>query len=222
LPYISNTSSAGYMQHKKGWQDFSLDLKYRLWQHQISQLRFTAFATAGFSVPAGSYAPDFLPYSIGLGAKTAQLRLIGHLQWHHLFTTLQTGYVAKSNIKVDRTSYYNEGWHYSNEMPVPDVWDGAIHAGYDHPHFRAEAHFTWSQATTGSDIRLYDMPYPFNRMNRSTVGLYALWRVPHIRNLAITANADQTVSGRNVGKSFAWTSGLQYVFTLPKNNTHEK
>lgn len=224
LPYISNTSDAGTMQHKKGWQDFSMALKYRLWQHKFGHMRLSTFATAGFSVPVSNYPPDFLPYSIGLGAKTAQLRLIGHLKFdNHLFATAQTGYIAKSKIEVDRTSYYNEGWHYSNEMPVPDVWDGAVHAGYDHPHFRAEAHFTWMQGTSGSDIRRYDMPYPFNRMNMTTVGVYALYRVPGLRNLAVTANADQTLSGRNVGKAFAWMGGIQYVFSLPKkNNTHEK
>ncbi|KAA2245256.1 hypothetical protein F0L74_04645 [Chitinophaga agrisoli] len=223
LPYISNTSNAGTMAHKKGWQDFSMDVKYRFLQLQRKGMRYSAFANAGFSVPASSYVPDFLPYSIGLGAKTAHLRLINHLQWRNrLFTTIQTGYTAKSKITVDRSSYYNDGWHYSHEMPVPDVWDGAVHAGYDHPHFRADAHFTWSQSTSGSDIRRYDMPYPFNRMNMTTAGVYALWRLPGFRDLAVIGNAEQTLSGRNVGKAFAWMGGLQYVFTLAKKDTDEK
>lgn len=217
LPYISNTSDAGTMAHKKGWQDLSMALKFRIWEHTSKHLRFTTFATAGFSIPVSDYVPDFLPYSIGLGAKTAHLRLIGHLKWdNHLFATAQTGYTGKSNITVDRSTYYNEGWHYSNEMPVPDVWDGAVHAGYDHPYFRADVHFAWMQGTSGSDIRRYDMPYPFNRMNMTSAGVYVLYRLPGIRNLAVTANADQTLSGRNVGKAFAWMAGLQYVFSLPK------
>jgi len=222
LPYIRNSSSAGTMAHKKGWQDFSMAAKYNFFSHQWKIMRYQAFVTAGFSLPASDYVPDFLPYSIGLGAKTAHIRLINHLKFrNHLFFTAQTGFTRKGKITVDRSTYYNDGWHYSNEMPVPDVWDGAVHAGYDHPHFRADVHFNWSQSTSGSDIRRYDMPYPFNRMNMTTAGIYALWRLPGFRDLAITANADQTLSGRNVGKSFSWMGGLQYVFTLSKKDKHE-
>src|SRR5882757_7767120 len=35
LPYISNSSSAGYMARKKGWQDFSMALKFRIWEHKL-------------------------------------------------------------------------------------------------------------------------------------------------------------------------------------------
>src|SRR5580765_8067183 len=31
VPYIDNSSDAGTMMGKKGWQDLSLDLKYLLW-----------------------------------------------------------------------------------------------------------------------------------------------------------------------------------------------
>ncbi len=214
LPYINNSSDAGFMAAKKGWQDLSLDAKYLFFNKNLNKnSNLKAFVTAGFSLPATDYKPDFLPYSIGLGAKTAQLRLIAHyLYRERFFATVQTGYVAKSKITVDRTTYYNDGWHYSNEMPVPDLWDGSVRLGYDNKAFRADLHYNWMMGTSGSDIRRNDMPYPFNKMNMQSVGVHALYWLPFVDGLAITAGADQTVAGRNVGKSFMWMTTLQYVF----------
>ena len=44
------------------------------------------------------------------------------------------------------------------------------------------------------------------------VGISALLWVPGVPGLAIHAVADQTVAGRNVGKSFTWMLAMQYVF----------
>lgn len=214
LPYISNSSDAGTMLGKKGLQDISLEAKYLFLDKKNSKKSaFKGFITAGLSFPVSNYAPDFLPYSIGLGAKTFQLRVIGHYEYNdHFFGTIQTGYIAKSRITVDRQTYYNEGQVYSNKMPVPDVWDGAIRAGYKTNAFRADIHFNWQTGTTGSDIRQNDMPYPFNKMNMQSAGVTALYWLPFTKGLAITASADQTIAGRNVGKSFNWMGTIQYVF----------
>lgn len=213
LPHVQTSSSEGYMTGMKGWQDLSVDAKYRLIKKKSAAGTFYTFLAAGFSLPVTNYVPDHLPYSIGLGAKTANARIIAHYEHKsHLFMTVQTGYVMKSNITVDRQSYYNEGQVNSNEMPVPDVWDGAVRLGFNNKRFRADLHYNWMYSTSGSDIRWNDMPYPFNQMNAQTVGVQGLLWIPGINGLAIHASADQVIKGRNVGKAFTWTAGVQYVF----------
>lgn len=213
LPHISTSSTAGYMTGKKGWQDLSIDAKYKLVKKQGKAGTFYTFLTAGFSLPASNYVPDHLPFSIGLGAKTLSGRVIAHYEHKsHLFATVQTGYTLKSNIKVDRQSYYNEGQVNSNEMPVPNVWDGAVRLGFNNKRLRVDVHYNWMYSTSGSDIRWNDMPYPFNQMNAQTVGVQGLFWIPGVKGLAIHGNVDQVVNGRNVGKAFMWGTGVQYVF----------
>lgn len=213
LPYIQTSSTAGQMTGKKGIQDFSFDAKYKLVKNSTKSGTFYTFVTAGFSLPASNYVPDYLPYSIGLGAKTLSGRVIAHYEHKsHLFATVQTGYILKSKISTDRQSYYNEGQVNSNEMPVPDVWDGAVRLGFNNKRMRADLHYNWMYSTSGSDIRWNDMPYPFNQMNAQTVGVSGLLWIPGVKGLAVHGSFDQVVKGRNVGKATTWATGLQYVF----------
>ncbi len=214
LPYINNSSSAGYMEGKKGWQDVSASAKYQLLQKQSKALLFRLFGTAGFSLPVTHYPPDFLPFSIGIGSKTAQARLIAHtVVNNHFFTTLQAGYIARANIKVDRITYYTDKQYYSNEMRIPDMVEGSVQAGYTSNRFRADVHYRTAQSTSGSDIRLNDMPYPGNKMNMQMAGVYGLLWVPGVNGLGIGVTADKVFAGRNVGKAFMWMADVQYVFT---------
>ncbi len=223
LPYIDNSSDAGTMTGKKGWQDLSLELKYLLLNKDRKNWNYKLFATAGFSFPVTDYAPDFLPFSIGLGTKNLEGRLVGHFvyatKW---FATIQTGYVFRSNITVDRQSYYTDEQHNSDEMRIPNIWDGSIRLGYDVSRFRADVHFNWSQCTSGSDMRRNDMPYPGNEMDMGAIGVSGLLWIPGIDGLAVHAGADQVVDGRNVGKSFTWMAGLQYVFSPFNKSAHAK
>jgi hypothetical protein len=213
LPYISNSSSAGQMTGMKGWQDLSISAKYKLIKKKKDHGTFYTFLTAGFSLPVSDYVPDFLPYSIGLGATTLTGRVIAHYEHKsHFFATAQTGYTLKSNITTDRQSYYNEGQVNSNEMPVPDVWDGALRLGYNNKRVRLDMHYNWSTSTTGSDIRRNDMPMPYNKMDAQWVGVSGLLWIPGVKGLALHAMADQVIAGRNVGKAFSWSAGVQYVF----------
>lgn len=213
LPHISTSSSAGQMTGMKGWQDLSISAKYKLIKKKNENGTFYTFLTAGFSIPVSDYVPDFLPYSIGLGARTLSGRLIAHYEHKSkFFVTAQTGYTAKSNIETDRQSYYNERQVNSSEMPVPDVWDGALRAGFNNKRFRADVHYNWSTSTSGSDIRQNDMPYPFNKMDAQWVGVSGLFWIPGVKGLAVHASGDQVVGGRNVGKAFTWSTGVQYVF----------
>src|SRR3954469_6431953 len=214
VPHIDNSSDAGTMMGKKGWQDLSLDVKYLLWNKNSSAWNYKIFATGGVSFPVSDYPPDFLPYSIGLGTTNVEGRVIGHFVYSQKwFTTIQTGYIFRSNITVDRQSYYTDAQHNSDEMQIPNVWDGSVRIGYNVPRFRADIHFNWSQCTSGSDIRRNDIPYPGSEMDMGQVGIMGLLWIPGIRGLAVHGGIDQVIDGRNVGKSFTWMTGLQYVFT---------
>lgn len=213
LPHITTSSTAGYMTGMKGWQDFSLDAKYKLVKKQNKAGTFYTFVAAGFSLPSTNYVPDHLPFSIGLGAKTASARLILHYEHKtRLFATVQTGYTLRSNITTDRQSYYNDGQVNSNEMPVPDAWDGAVRLGYNNKRIRTDIHYNWMRSTSGSDIRWNDMPYPFNRMNAETLGIQTLLWIPGVNGLGVHGSYDFVINGRNVGKAATWSAAIQYVF----------
>lgn len=223
VPYIDNSSDAGTMTGQKGWQDLALHLKYLFLNKSEGKWNYKLFATGGVSFPISDYPPDFLPYSIGLGTTNVDTRVVGHFVYSKKwFTTVQTGYIFKSNITVDRQSYYTNEQHNSDEMAVPNVWNGSVRIGYDVPRFRADVHFNWSKCTSGSDIRRNDVPYPGNRMNMGAVGIMGLLWIPKIDGLAIHGGVDQVVDGRNVGKSFTWMTGLQYVFTPFNKKDHAK
>lgn len=212
LPYISNSSDAGTMMPQRGWQDFSVAAKYRALHLQKKRFTYSLFATLGASVPSNKYVPDFLPYSIGIRSKTASARVIGHVaHQNHFFVTAQTGYTLRSNIKVDRATYYTDNQYYSNEMAIPNVWDGSLRAGFSNQQFRLFAMYNVMQSLSGSDIRRNDMPYPGNKMNMQTAGIHGQLWIPGIKGLAINAAAEQTIAGRNVGKAFMWMTALQYV-----------
>lgn len=213
LPYISTNSSGGYMTGMKGWQDLELEAKYRVIKKQKENGTFYTFLTIGVSAPVTDYVPDHLPFSIGLGTKNLKGRAIIHYESKKgVFYTIQSGYILKSNIVVDRQSYYNNRQVMSNEMPVPNNWDGSVRLGYKKKSFRADVHYNWMMSTSGSDMRLYDMPYPYNRMSSTSIGVTGLYWVPFLTGLAIHGNIEQAISGRNMGKFFSWNSGFQYVF----------
>jgi hypothetical protein len=223
LPYISNSSSAGTLTGKKGMQDFSLEAKYKVYSKQKKQLNISLFAGAGFSLPSNKYVPDFLPYSIGLGSKTATARIIAHTVFkEHVFFTAQAAYTAKSNITVDRITYYSDGQRYTNEMRVPNMWSGSVRAGYDNSRFRADVFYQFGKSETGSDIRANDMPLPVNKMNMQAIGFNGLFWVPKLNGLGVLVSAKNTIDGRNVGKAFTWMTGLQYFFTPFKKKQHAK
>lgn len=213
LPYIHNSSDAGNMTGKKGWQDLSISAKYFLFGSTHKEFNLSGFATVGFSIPASNYVPDFLPYSIGLGSKTAQARMVFDITYNELFyLTAQTGYVARDKIKVDRSTYYSDRQYYSNEMAVPDLWDGSFRAGFDHYRIRAEIKYAFGTSTSGADIRRNDMPLPLNKMDWQTIGFHTLLWVPGIKGLGLNSTVDKVMAGRNVGRSVNWSAGIQYVF----------
>ncbi|MEA5258025.1 transporter [Arcicella aquatica] len=214
LPYIENEASAGTMTGLKGVQDLSIAAKYKFYTYK--KLRF--YGVIGASVPVTDYVPDFLPFSIGLHSKTASARLIIHqLLPHGFHITAQGGYIARSKTNVDRTNYYTGNEiEYSHEMAVPDQVSTSLRVGINKKAVLAEAFIDNIRATTGTDIRRYDMPLPANKMDWTRVGLFVTWHTP-IKHFSVNGHFSHVVAGRNVGKVEAsYGAQLQYIVDFKK------
>jgi Putative MetA-pathway of phenol degradation len=224
LPYIKTKASAGQLKGLDGIQDFSLWLKWKAFSKKISSGRLSLFAIGGFSLPATNYTADFLPMSIGLESKTLSLRGMADYQRGSWFGTVSGTYIIRSNIELDRTSYYTTEMHYTNEVKMPDVASFNIRAGYRNNGLIAEAVFDNSYTLGGFDITRNNMPFASNRMNASRIGCNFKYDMPFHRQLSLTGNVMTTVGGRNVGQSTGFNAGVFYVFdfTPKKKSDSEK
>jgi hypothetical protein len=212
LPYISTSSSAGTLNGRNGFQDFSLAVKVSPIEKDIPFGKLSAMAVAGFSTPVTNYVADYLPMSVGLGATTGSLRGIVHYKTNiGAFVTLQAGYIRRSNITIDRFAYYTDRQYNTNEVFMPDAASYAARAGYYSPHFIAEAWLDGMQTLSGTDIRRNDMPFPSNRMNATRIGLMGTYRLPFVKNLSVMSSAGYVVAGRNVGQSTNISGGISYI-----------
>ncbi len=214
LPYIQTSATAGTMRGQSGLQDLSVALKYDFLDYK----KFRMYGVLGASTPVSKYIPDFLPFSIGLQAKTASFRLIAHQKIGPLHITGQAGYVARTKITVDRTNYFtDDNIIYSNSMAVPDITNVMIRVGMDKKAFLAEAFIEQTNCLTGSDIRRFDTPLPVNKMDFTRVGIFVTWHTP-IKNVSLNFNASQVLDGRNVGKSTMLGGQLQYIINNKTSN----
>lgn len=213
LPYVWTKATAGTLAGMRGVQDLMIGVKYRPIDLKSDFGRFNIMAVGAFSAPMSNYTADFLPLSIGLEAKTLQGRLIAHYRTKHgIFATAQAGYIWRSNITIDRTSYYTDGQQFnSNEVEMPHVTHFSARAGYMQERMILEAFLDNMNTLGGGDIRRNDMPFPSNRMNFSKVGVMATYRPQGYQNFGFTLSASTTLAGRNVGQSNNITASVLYI-----------
>ena len=220
IPYVKTKASAGQMHGMQGMQDLSFMVKYRPLNKKINNARLAVFGIAGGSIPVSNYVADFLPLSIGLKSKTAFARLMVDYYYNSKwFATASATYVYRSNIKIDRNSYYTDELILSNEVEMPNATTFNFRAGYRTQWLIAEAVLNnWT--TQGSfDITRNNMPFPSNRMNSTSLGVNLKYVLKKIPKLSLTGGANNVIAGRNVGQSFTANAGLFYVFDL---NTHKR
>ena len=214
VPYVWTGSSDSYLQGQRGLQDLSVFLKYEIVKKALAGGEFKVQATGGASMPLTDYVPDFLPFSIGLQSKTASLR--GILNFTHgsgLYITAQAGHSWRSRIEIDRDSYlYNYELQYTNEVPVPNVFDATGRLGFINRKVQAELNFDYFSGLSGDDIRYNDMPFPTNKMRAATAGIFAKYFI--WKGLAVQAAAGKVLNGRNVGQSTTFSGGFTWFFTL--------
>lgn len=211
LPYISTSASAGTLHGQKGFQDLSLWVKWMPVETAFGNGTFSLYGLAGLSAPMSNYTPDFLPMSIGLHSKNLSLRGMADYQLGAWSTTVSATYVARSNIRIDRSSYYTTEMHLTNEVEMPDASSFNIRTGYRSSRWIIEAVFNQWNTLGGFDITKNNMPFPSNRMNASSVGFNLKYNLPAISGLSIVANGDKVVAGRNVGQSTSISGGFFYI-----------
>jgi hypothetical protein len=215
VPYIWTHASAGTLHGLKGFQDIEMDIKYEFLGTKLGKNgHLLLFAVGGLSTPLQKYENDFLPMSIGLGSTNLSGRLTADYQNGIFFATASSAFVWRSDVTIDRTSYYDDQIHYTNKVDMPNQLHSNLFVGIRKPTLIVQAQLLNMYTFGGTDIRRNDMPFASNQMNMTSVGGHVKYFFPFLPNLAVVADADFTVAGRNVGQSNMYSGGLYYVVSL--------
>lgn len=217
LPYVTTNASQGTLRKQKGLQDFELTLKWQPLDLKIGKTRLTAFAILSGTTPMSNYDPDSQPLSIGIKSKTASLRGLVNYSYDKLFIAGAAQYIRRSNITLDRTSYYATDLVNSNEVDIPNGNNIIISTGYRSVHLNVEAIYENSTSLGGFDIRKDDMPFPGNTMNWSKIGGLVKYTFNQVAGLELTAGSNYVLTGRNVGQATTIYGGVLYLFNFSKN-----
>ena len=180
------------------------------------------YAIGGVSLPVSDYTPDLLPFSIGLRSKTLSLRAMADYQIGSWFATVSGTYVVRDKVTLDRELYYTTQLHQTNEVAMPDASSINIRAGYRTGRLIAEA--VWNKWTTlgGFDITRNNMPFVSNRMNATMLGVNFKYNLKAVEGLSLIANANATLSGRNMGQASNIGGGAFYILDFSPKKKKEK
>jgi len=215
LPYIKNQASAGTLHSDQGVQDLSLWLKWMPIEKKLtSNSVFSLYTLGGFSTPLSDYQADYLPMAIGAHSTNVSGRLMVDYQNKDFFATASGTYQYRSNIKIDRTSYYTDEMHNTNEVEMPDVASYNVRTGIRTFRVIAEAFFQQNFTLGGFDITRNNMPFPSNKMNMTNAGVYLKYNVKAIDGLSIIAGGSYTIAGRNVGQATSVDGGIFYILSF--------
>jgi hypothetical protein len=168
----------------------------------------------GFSTPLQKYENDFLPMSIGLGSTNLSGRLTVDYQRGIFFATISSAYVFRSDVTIDRTSYYTNEIHYTNNVDMPNQLYSNLFIGIRKPNLTVQATLMNMYTFGGFDIRNNDMPFASNQMNSTSIGAHVKYFLPFVTNLEVIGGADFVIAGRNVGQSQTYSAGLYYIVSL--------
>ncbi|MEO7990348.1 MAG: hypothetical protein ABI663_12455 [Chryseolinea sp.] len=219
VPYVMTKASQGTLHPMEGVQDLSVSVKYNFFKKDFGDNTFKTFVVGSFSTPLTDYTPDFLPLSIGMASTTLSGRLTANYRFlKRWFVNGSTGYTFRSNVKLDRPSYYtNDQLYLTNEVEMPNVFDYFISAGYLYNGLQVELNLMQQNTLGGDDIRRQDMPFVSNKMNYVKAGILAMYYLPKPKGFAVRGSVMTTLSGRNVGQSTTFMGGLLYTFKFIKN-----
>lgn len=218
-PYVKTKASAGTLHGMQGVQDLSLYVKWMPIEKDLGPGTFSLYGIGGISAPLTNYVADFLPLSIGLHSKTASARLMVDYQLHSWFATASATYVARENIKIDRTSYYTTEAHLTSEVAMPDASNFNFRAGYRSSKLIAEAVVNKWTTLGGFDITRNNTPFPSNKMNGTTVGLNFKYVVTNNHNLSVIGGGNKAIAGRNMGQATTIYGGIFYILDFTSKKT---
>ena len=214
VPYITTNASAGTLDGQKGIQDLSLNVKWKALQWVSGRNKLSLLASVTGAIPLTNYEADFDPLALGSHSKNFTGRLVVDYTFGKYFFTGSGAYMARSNITIDRDSYYTTELIYSDQVRLPNMSNYNFRTGYRSKYFIAEAIADVSTSLVCLDIRKNDMPFPINRMNMTSVGANFRYRLQSLYNLELTAGDEYVVNGRNMGQSNMIMGGVSYIFSL--------
>lgn len=216
LPYVWTKASAGTLKGINGIQDLSLFVKWKAVSKTFGSNKVSLFAIGGFSTPLSDYVVDFLPMSIGLGSTNLTARAMADFQRGKVNVTASAAYIRRSNVTIDRDAYFDTELRQTNEVKMPDAAQYQLRAGYRGKYLLAEATVTNWTTLGGFDITRNNMPFPSNRMNATMVGAALKYTIPKHEGISVVGGFNQTVAGRNMGQSTAFSAGVFYAFYIGK------
>ncbi|RFM25922.1 hypothetical protein [Deminuibacter soli] len=218
LPYIFTKASAGTLHGLHGLQDVNAWIKWMPVETSLGKGVFSVYTLGGFSLPASNYTPDFLPMSIGLHSKTLMARLMLDYQVGGFFVTGWGAMNWRSNIHLDRTSYYTTSLHLTNEVEMPDMAAFQLRTGYRSDYLIAEAIVSNNTTIKGFDMRKNDMPFPSNKMNMTTAGFNVKYTLKAVSGLSLIGAGNYVVHGRNVGQALTLDAGIFYIIDFTRKS----
>ena len=211
MPFVKTKASAGTLNGMQGMQDLSLFVKWMPIEKDLGPGVFSLYGIGGVSFPTSNYVADYLPLSIGLHSTTATARLMLDYQVNTFFITTSGSYVFRDNIKIDRTSYYTNQIHLSNEVEIPDGFNFNFRTGYRSSKLIAEAIVNTWTTLGGFDISRNNMPFPSNKMNATTIGGNVKYVVTPDQKLSLVGGGNFTIAGRNVGQANTFYGSVFYI-----------
>lgn len=215
LPYVKTSASGGQMAGVEGIQDFGVSLKAQLLHKKLRQSKLMVFSNLSFSTPASNYLSDYLPFSLGFGAKELGLRLIGQFEMEKgPYIRGSLAYLRRGTTEAERDFYYQDGSYYTSTMDVPNALHGQIGIGswFLQHKLRVEANLTTLRCVSGDDIRAYNTPQPTNKVDFDQVGGFAQYYFRKDGGFGVLAYYNHMFSGRNMGQYSGFGLGLTYQF----------
>jgi len=214
VPYVWTKVSAGTLTGLQGIQDLSVYLKWRAYQHEKGNNKLQLFGIVGFSTPLSNYNIDLLPMSIGLGSTNAIFRGMVDFKHKSWFATATAAFYYRSNVFLDRNSYYDTELHLTDEVEMPNAASYLFRTGYRGRYIVAEAMVSNWNTLGGFDMTRNNMPFPSNDMEATNVGAGVKWTWKKHTGLSAVGNVNYTVDGRNVGQSTSFSAGIFYAFYM--------
>lgn len=210
-PYVWTHATAGTLHGQHGVQDLSGWIKYMPVEQNIGKGVLSVYTLAGGSIPLTNYIADFLPLSLGLHSRTLSGRLLLDYQLGNFFATASGTYTWRSDITIDRNSYYTTYLHLTDNVDMPNLLSFNFRTGYRSDRWILEAVLSDMRTQGGFDIRKNDMPFPSNKMNATMAGAHFKYNFTRVDGLSLTGGGNYTVAGRNVGQSKAFDIGVFYI-----------
>lgn len=214
VPYVWTHASQGTLHGLEGFQDIAVDLKYHFYSTKLGKGNLNLFGVGSFSTPLQNYENDFLPMSVGLGSTNLGARLTVDYQNGIFFATASSEFLWRSNVTIDRTSYYTDGIHYTDQVDMPNQQLSNIFVGIRKANLTVQAQLLNMYTYGGSDIRTNDFPFAANQMNLTTIGGHVKYFLPFITNLELIGGADFAIAGKNMGQSQTYSAGIYYILSL--------